>query len=72
MDTQQLRDELYARSPFDLASDSDNVYRDMVDFVLNPTSCAHCGEIMECLITRHAHTEKNASGQYVDVTEKKV
>jgi hypothetical protein len=33
-DIQILRQELYANSPFDLASDNDNIYRDAVDAAL--------------------------------------
>lgn len=34
--------------------------------------CAQCGEDMYGTIKVHSHTEKDASGQYVDVTEKKI
>ena len=63
MDTEILRQHLYASSPFDLTSDSDNAYRDLVDFVLNPKQCANCGEIVSCLIRAHHHTVKG-----IDVT----
>lgn len=57
----ELRQAFYAKSPFDLASDDDNAYRDMIDYVLDPTMCARCGSIMRALIPAHAHTDEKGN-----------
>jgi len=36
MDIEQIRQALYAKSPHDLASIEDDIYRDAIDSVLDP------------------------------------
>lgn len=61
-----LRDALYANSPHDLASDTDDTYRDAIDRAIDCAigSCSHCGADMHGFIKVHHHTENG-----VDVTE---
>jgi hypothetical protein len=51
MDKEQLRQALYAASPFDLASDNDDLYRDAIDSVIDSKlyhiDASHCQKTVE-------------------------